>query len=53
MMADLVLRRLGEPALSWGSASRTDLNDLRCAYIEALRLADQQDYDALIAFSRS
>lgn len=53
MMADLVLRRLGEPALSWGSASLTDLNDLRRAYIEALRLADQQDYDALIAFSRS
>ena len=53
MMADLVLRRLGEPALSWGGGSLADINDLRRAYVEALRLADREDYDALIAFSRS
>ena len=53
MMADLVLRRLGEPVLSWGGGSLSDLNDLRRAYVDALRLADREDYDALIAFSRS
>ena len=53
MMADLVLRRLGEPSLSWGGGSLTDINDLRRAYVEALRRADREDYDALIAFSRS
>lgn len=53
MMADLVLRRLGEPALSWGGGSLTDINDLRRAYVEALRRADREDYGALIAFSRS
>lgn len=53
MMADLVLRRLGAPALSWGGGSLADLNELRRAYVDALRLADREDYDALIAFSRS
>jgi hypothetical protein len=53
MMADLVLRRLGEPSLSWGGGSLTDINDLRRAYVEALRRADREDYNALIAFSRS
>lgn len=53
MMADLVLRRLGKPSLSWGGGSLTDINDLRRAYAEALRRADREDYDALIAFSRS
>ncbi len=53
MLADLVLRRLGEPARSWGGGSLTDIHDLRRAYVEGLRRADREDYDALIAFSRS
>ncbi|MBA3067436.1 MAG: mobile mystery protein B [Hyphomonas sp.] len=53
MMADLVLRRLGEPALSWGGGSLSDITELRRAYVDALRRADREDYDALIAFSRS
>ena len=53
MMADLVLRRLGAPSLSWGGGSLADLNELRRAYVDALRLADREDYDPLIAFSRS
>ena len=53
MMADLVLRRLRAPSLSWGGGSLADLNELRRAYVDALRLADREDYDALIAFSRS
>lgn len=53
MMADLVLRRLGTPALSWGGGSLKDINELRRTYVDALRQADREDYDALIAFSRS
>jgi len=53
MMADLLLRKLGAAPLSWGGGSLIDLSDLRRAYVEALRAADRQDYDALIAFARS
>jgi Fic-DOC domain mobile mystery protein B len=41
MLADLVLRRLGEPALSWGGGSLRDVNDLRRVQVEALRRADR------------
>lgn len=53
MMADLVLRRLGRPALSWGGGSRKQISEVRRAYVAALRRADREDYDALIAFARS
>lgn len=53
LMADLLLRRLGEPPLSWGGGSLTDIGELRRQYIAALRAADVHDYAALIEFSRS
>lgn len=53
MMADLVLRRLGQPALSWGGGSLNDISALRRAYVDALRRADRGDFAALIAFSRA
>lgn len=53
MMADLVLQRLGAPPLSWGGGSLTDINDLRRTYVDALRLADREDYEALIRFAQS
>lgn len=53
MMADLVLRRLGRPALSWGGGSLKQISEVRRAYVAALRRADREDYDALIAFARS
>lgn len=53
MMADLILRRLGETPLSWGGGSLANINNLRRTYVDALRLADRDQYDALIAFSRS
>jgi Fic-DOC domain mobile mystery protein B len=53
MMADLVLRRLGQPALSWGGGSLSNISELRRAYVDALRSADRGDFDALIAFSRA
>ena len=53
LMADLLLRRLGAPALSWGGRSLNDLTVLRRAYIDTLRAADREDYEALIAFAQS
>jgi Fic-DOC domain mobile mystery protein B len=53
LMADLLLQRLGVPALSWGGGSLNDLTALRRAYVDALRLADREDYEALIAFAQS
>lgn len=53
MMADLVLRRLGRPALSWGGGSLKQISEVRRAYVAALRRADREDYEALIAFARS
>ena len=53
LLANLVLRRLGESHLSWGLNSQEDINTLRRAYIQALRRADQEDYEALIEFARS
>lgn len=53
MMADLVLRRLGRPALSWGGVSLKQISEVRRTYVAALRRADREDYEALIAFARS
>ena len=53
MMADLLVRRLGKPALTWGGGALADIGDLRRAYVAALRAADAHDYKALIAFARS
>lgn len=52
-MADLLIRRMGSPAFSWGGGSLQDMNDMRCTYVDALRNADKHDYSDLIAFSRS
>ncbi|MBB3196883.1 mobile mystery protein B [Roseateles terrae] len=54
MMADALLRRMGQAAFSWGSGG--DLvaaNEVRARYLAALRAADQGDYQLLLAFVRS
>ncbi len=54
MMADALLRSLGQPAFSWGSSG--DLvaaNDVRARYLAALRAADQGEYQQLLTFARS
>lgn len=57
MMADLLIRRLGAPPFSWGSNRDDgvihDIGDLRKRYVSALRAADGNDYEPLIAFARS
>lgn len=57
MMADLLIRRIGAPPFSWGSNRDDgvihDIGDLRKRYVSALRAADGNDYEPLIAFARS
>ena len=57
MMADLIIRRLGAPPFSWGSNRDDgvihDIGELRKRYVSALRAADGNDYEPLIAFARS
>ena len=52
LMADLLVRRAGAPAFTWGGGGLSDMNELRHSYIAALRRADRHDYASLIAFAR-
>jgi Fic-DOC domain mobile mystery protein B len=52
-MTDILLRAIGQPPFSWGSASLDDDGATGAAYIAALRAADHGDYQALAAFVRS
>ena len=53
LMADLLIRRMGAEAFTWGGGSLHDLSELRSTYIDALRRADQHDYATLVAFARA
>jgi len=54
MMADALLRSLGQAAFTWGSGgSLVAANEVRARYLAALRAADQGDYQLLLAFARS
>jgi Fic-DOC domain mobile mystery protein B len=54
MMADALLRSLGQPAFTWGSSSNwAATNEVRARYLASLRAADQGDYQWLLAFVRS
>lgn len=54
LMADLLNENLlGTPRFSWGGRDLVKMSDTRREYIEALRSADQSDYDPLMKFSRS
>lgn len=51
---DLLLRRWGRPAFSWGRASkRAEDQDVRGEYLGALRAADSGNFEALMRFVRS
>lgn len=53
LMADVVASRLGRPAFTWGSADIIGAGDFRRTYIDALRVADKNDIQPLLAFARS
>jgi len=50
---DIFLLSLQNEKFTWGSGSIASSNQIRKAYIEALRAADQQNFDSLLAFVRS
>ena len=53
LAADLLAVQLGQPRLSWGSASLVEPKETRRAYVAALRAADQHDIAPLLTFARS
>lgn len=54
LMADALLRSLGQPAFSWGNAgSLVAVSEARSRYLSALRAADRGDYRPLLSFVRS
>lgn len=53
LMADILVMALGQPRFTWGSSALRDADQVRRDYIAALRLADQHDFTALLAFARS
>ena len=53
LATDLLLTALGQPRFTWGRENLVDANETRQAYVDALRAADQHDYEPLLAFVRS
>lgn len=54
LMADALLRSLGQPAFSWGNGGNlVAASDIRTRYLAALRAADQGNYEPLLEFVRS
>ncbi len=57
LVCDLLIQSLGNRSFSWGSKTYnhndlSSLNDMRRAYISALKSADKGNYEPLIIFSR-
>ena len=54
LMADLIMEKLfNRTIFTWGSANLVQPTEARCNYIKALREADKQDLESLIAFAKS
>jgi Fic-DOC domain mobile mystery protein B len=53
LMADVLVQRQGRPLFTWGGADIAQAGDFRRHYIDALRAADKNDLQPLLAFARS
>lgn len=54
LLADLVAEKIfGKPVFTWGSKSLIRSDDLRSAYLDALRKADKGFIESLVSFARS
>jgi Fic-DOC domain mobile mystery protein B len=55
LMADLLVMRFGRPRLTWGGIKKsiTSVGSIREEYLNALRTADQGQFNDLIIFARS
>jgi Fic-DOC domain mobile mystery protein B len=53
LMADVLANKgFGKPFFTWGSVNLTKQGEARNKYLDALRTADQHDYQPLIEFAR-
>ena len=50
LMADLLIKRLNQKTLNWGSINLSEINKTRKEYISALQMADSGDYSKLLEF---
>ena len=53
LIADVLVQRQGRPVFTWGGADIVRAGDFRRSYIDALRAADKNDMQPLLAFARS
>ncbi|QNJ97035.1 mobile mystery protein B [Constantimarinum furrinae] len=54
LMADILIERiLGQPRFSWGNSNLVEASETRSNYIQALKEADVNNFEPLIAFARS
>ncbi|MDZ4711757.1 MAG: mobile mystery protein B [bacterium] len=54
LMADIIIEKIFNlPVFSWGTTTLLSEGDNRTAYINALKAADNGDYNLLLAFARS
>lgn len=54
LMADIIIEKIyKQPMFSWGAANLSNEGDARASYLQAIKAADNGDYDLLLAFARS
>jgi Fic-DOC domain mobile mystery protein B len=53
LIADVLVMKLGNPALTWGSANLFEDGASRTRYLEAIRTADDGEIQPLLQFARS
>lgn len=53
LMADILMNHLGGKKFSWGQSDLRDNDTVRRAYIDALKVADKQNFEPLLRFARS
>jgi len=53
LMADILIVKFGEKRFTWGGNVLGAADETRCAYVAALKAADNHDFAALFAFVRS
>ncbi len=53
LVADVLVMKLGRPALTWGSANLVREGEARAKYLEALKAADDGGIGLLLKFARS
>ena len=54
LMADIIINKVFKrPLFSWGTGNISQQGDIRKQYIDALKIADQNNFDPLLKFARS